>query len=165
MESRSLYPAPRPNKGAPRSFICDGGFRSLENKGLRPLFTLAAPPMPPPRRAFCEMKKVRCIARDQIERPCFRFAERKCGGLGAEKKTQSEGRSPDDCQSFFRAPIENQTHRGAPLLGRGAARNPPRACSIRNLAIHRVRFQLDCVEITGLCFKMLRFHSLGPHSI
>jgi len=105
---------------------------------------------------------------DQIERPSFRFAERSFflnGGLGAERKTQSIGRSPIDCESFLRAPIVNKNSRAASVPRErsgvqitASAINPnphksPRALSIRTPTNHRERYQSEPPQITASAFN------------
>jgi hypothetical protein len=124
------------NTCASRSLVLDGGLRSLENNGLRPLFTLAAPPMPPPRRAFCENEA----------RPFTLIP----GGLGAEQKTQSIGRSPIDCESFLRAPIVNKAQR---------SERPTRAERGTNSA---TPFKLIRQQITACRFTPAACHTLAP---
>jgi len=112
-----------------RVWFSMGGFARLTPRVLRPLGDARCAPHTP--------------HWDQIERLSFRFAEGQIGGLGAEQKTQSIGRSPIDCESFLRAPIVNQNSRAASVPRErsgvqipASVFNPrervqsPRACSI-----------------------------------
>jgi hypothetical protein len=97
------------------------------------LLTLAAPPIPPD--FVCE-----------IEWPRVTLAERSffiIGGLGAEQKTQSIGRSPIDCESFLRAPIVNQAPRSERPTR--AERRGDHRDSLQSdpLADHRTRSHID----------------------
>jgi len=70
----------------------------------------------------------------------FRFAEGQIGGLGAEEKTQSLERSSEDCESFLRAPIVNQSS--------------AQRASHASEAGYKLRdsIQFECVRFNGLLF-------------
>jgi hypothetical protein len=74
----------------------------------------------------------------------FTRADSSFGGLGAEQKSQSIERSSIDCETFLRAPIVNKAPR---------SERPARAERGSN---HRVRFQIDRVEITACRVTLIR---------
>jgi hypothetical protein len=165
MESRSLNPAPRPNKGAPRSFVFDGGVEktlTIFEAALQRLSFFLCPQTPDLTICEAKAKPFNLIPRNATDVYSLRRTHFSAGAWGAQRASPS-GRRPAGVKRA-EPTIINKTPAQRASHASGAAFNPPRACSIRNLAIHRVRFQLDSVEITGLCFKMLRFHSLSPHS-
>ena len=94
------------------SFVCDGALHSLKNKGLRPLFTLAAPPYPRGEGRSAKRNQTFQIARDQIARLGSRFAERKSGVWGQSKKVSLWNVVPKIVRLFY-DPHRKQNSRAA----------------------------------------------------